>query len=126
MHASHGHRADRPCLELSGVCLAASAYRSCPDQAEGRTDCTAAEPRSPGSPSWQETSTYACRDASRERKRGSPSAESCARDPLLFSRTTWSLGSKSFRLQLSRSCSRSPATTVVVTKREEVDRKSTR
>src|SRR5215467_8516236 len=30
-----GHRADRPCLELSGVCLAASAYRPSPHQAEG-------------------------------------------------------------------------------------------
>src|SRR5262249_33825353 len=47
-YASDGHRAGRPCLELSRVYLAAGAYRSCPHPADGRTDCPAADPSSPG------------------------------------------------------------------------------
>src|SRR5206468_3552384 len=87
-HPSPGHRSDRPYMELSGVYLAASAHRSSPHQADGRTDCTSADPSAPGPTYWKDTSTYAYRDASRERARGSPATESCVRYPLLFSRTT--------------------------------------
>ena len=86
-YPSDGHRADRPCLELSGVYLAAGAYRSSPHQADGRTDCTAADPGSPGPASWQDTSTTSWRGDRRARKRDSPSAESRVRCSLLFSRT---------------------------------------
>src|SRR5215510_8112620 len=75
-------------MELSGVYLAASAHRSRPHQADGRTDCTSADPSAPGPTYWKDTSTYAYRDSSRERARGSPATESCVRYPLLFSRTT--------------------------------------
>src|SRR5678816_4093002 len=72
-------------MELSGVYLAASASRPNPHPAARRTDCTAADPGSAGSTAWKDTCTPCCRD---ERKRGSPSAKSCVRCPLLFSRTT--------------------------------------
>src|SRR4029453_9090861 len=90
-HPSDGHRADRPCVELGGICLAASTYSSRPHPADGQTDCTSTHPSSPGPSSWKDTSTYAYRDASRERTSSSPSTESCVRDPLLFSRTTKTL-----------------------------------
>src|SRR5262249_44498000 len=78
---------DRPCLELSGVYLAAGAYSPCPHPTDGRTDCTSADPSAPGPAQEQDTNT-SCGDYRRERKRGSLSAESCLRCPLLFSRTT--------------------------------------
>src|SRR5215475_3392201 len=85
---SDGPRSDRPCLELSGVYLAACAYRSRPQQADGRTDCTSADPSSSRPAPGKGTSIYAPKDARRARKRGGPSAESCLRCPLMFSRTT--------------------------------------
>ena len=87
-YPSDGPRSDRPCLELWGVWLAASAYRSRPHHADGRTACTAADPGSPGPTSWQDPSTTSCRGARSVRKRDSPSAESRVRCSLLFSRTT--------------------------------------
>src|SRR5438094_10288395 len=47
-----------------------------------------ADSGSPGPTYWKDTSNYAYRDSSQERKRGSPSTESRVRYPLLFSRTT--------------------------------------
>ena len=85
---SDGLRSDRPCVELWGVSLAACAYRANPQQANGRTAGTSAAPSASGSTHGKATSTYARRDARRARKRGGPSAESCVRCPLLFSRTT--------------------------------------
>src|SRR4030095_10118245 len=65
-HPGDGHRVDRPCLELLGICLAAGAYRPSPHQADERTDGTFADPGSPGPTCGQDTSTSCWRD---ERKR---------------------------------------------------------
>src|SRR5262249_38722592 len=87
-YPSDGPRSDRPCLELWGAYLAAGAYRSSPQQAAGRTDDTFADSSSSGPIPGKNPSTYSRRDARRARTRGGPSAESCVRCPLLFSRTT--------------------------------------
>src|SRR4030095_13339653 len=84
-YASDGHRVDQPCLELSGGYLASGAYRSSPHAADGRTDGSSADPRSPGPIRRKDTSTSCWQD---KQKRGSSSAESGVRCLLLFSRTT--------------------------------------
>jgi hypothetical protein len=85
---SPGQRSDRPYEELWCVCVAPSIPRACLHQADGRTDCPAAAPGSPGPTSGQDTSTDADQDSNSERKRGNRCAESGVRDPLFFSRTT--------------------------------------
>src|SRR5205823_20600 len=87
-YPSDGPRADRPCLELWRVYLAAGAHRSSPQQADGRTGHMFADSSSSGPIFGKNPSTYSRRDARRARKRGGPSAESCVRCLLLFSRTT--------------------------------------
>src|SRR5205085_865403 len=105
-YPSDGPRADRPCLELWRVYLAAGAHRSSPQQADGRTGHMFADSSSSGPIFGKNPSTYSRRDARRARKRGGPSAESCVRCLLLFSRTTAKFSLEESHIQFLEQCKR--------------------
>src|SRR5215211_7714785 len=85
-HAGDGYRPDRPYVELSGVYLAAGAYRSGPEATDGSPYHPSADPGTASTSQRQNPDEVFAGRGARGQARGH--SEGCLRCSLLFSRTT--------------------------------------